>query len=183
MVSKMEGIKRSVELGKLRKEMQVWKEEVTAQLATQSTTFDTRIAPVVKMAEDNERDAHFDMIREGYSLSDGTQVQGHNDFEKYRDDGTLMAWIESKPKYLQPVLKQTYSQGSAVDVIDLFTDFKRDSNIPLTPTPSDNVVAIDKNKAARKQALTAVTTRRGAINTGKAIADDYEGAFDEALNK
>ena len=182
VVSKMEGIKRSVELGKLRKEMQVWKEEVASQLAAQSTTLDTRIAPVMKMAEDSERETHFDMIREGYVLSDGTQIQGHADFEKFRDDGSLMTWIESKPKYIQPALKETYSKGSAMDVIDLYSDFKRETNIPLTQ-PSDNVVPIDKSKAARKQALTTVVSRRAAVNPGTAVSQDFEGAFNEAIHK
>lgn len=167
-------------MAKLRKEMQAWREEVNAQLAATSTSLNTRIDPVVKMAEENERDTHFSMIREGYDLEDGTHVPGHSDFEKFRDDGSLLKWIESKPKYLQPALKEAYSQGAAADVIDLISDFKKDNN--LTQAPPDNVVQM--NRVAKKQALTSVTTRRGAVNVSKAdLSDDFEGAFDEALNK
>jgi hypothetical protein len=184
VVSKMEGIKRGVELAKLRKEMQVWKDEVTSRIAEQQTSLDSRIAPVLKREEENERDTHFSMIREGYALDDGTPVTGHADFEKFRDDGSLLAWIESKPRYLQPALKETYSKGSAMDVIDLLTDFKKDSNITLNLPSSDNVVQMNPNKVAKKQALSAVTTRRGAVSTaGGAPSNDFEGAFDEALNK
>ena len=182
VVSKMEGIKRSVELGKLRKEMESWKADIANQLIAQNTQIDTRLAPAVALVEDNERETHFNTIRQGYDLTDGTHVEGHSDFEKYRDDGSLQAWIESKPKYLQPALQDTYSNGSATDIIDLISDFKRESNI--TPKPaSDNVVVIDPKKAARKQTLTTVPTRRGAVNTNVAVRDDFEGAFDEAVHK
>ncbi len=183
VVSKMEGIKRSVELAKLRKEMQAWKEDLTSQLDQTRTQFTSQIAPAIALAEDNERESHFNVIREGYTREDGTAVPGHGDFETYRDDGSLLKWIESKPRYLQPALKQTYEKGTAQDVVDLFTDFKRDSNITQTPEPSDNVIPISPTKAARKQALTTVTTRRGAINTGSAVASDYESAWDEANAK
>ena len=175
-VSKMEGLKRSVELGRLRKEIADWKTEVANQIAAHAE----QIVPVVKMAEESEQLAHFDMIREGYVLDDGTHIQGHVDFEKYRDDGSLLSWIQTKPKYLQSSLEQTYEKGSAADVIDLYSDFKRETNIPNQP-PSGT--PIDHNKRLRKQALATVTTRRGAVNMNVARVDDYEGAFDEALNR
>ena len=186
VVSQMEGIKRKVELGKLRKEMMetldTWKKEFVAKLTETETNLTSKIAPAVKLAEDSDQETHFSLIRNGYVREDGTAVPGHEDFEKFRDDGSLMAWIESKPKYLQPTLKDTYSKGSATDVIDLLADFKKESNITTKPA-SDNVIAIDPKKAARKQALTTVTTRRGAVNTGASVPDDFEGAFDEAIHK
>ena len=191
VVSKMEGIKRGQELGKLRKEIADWKAEIisqfTGQLTEQQVQFTSQIAPAIALAEDSDRESHFDVIRTGYELEDGTLIPGHNDFEKYRDDGSLLAWIESKPKYLQPALRETYSKGAAMDVIDLITDFKREQNIPLTPHLQpllDNVAPINPTKTARKQVLTAVTTRRGAVNIGGgALANDYESAWDEANAK
>lgn len=167
VVSKMEGIKRSIELAKLRKEIDAWKTEIASQLTAQQT----QIAPAVELAETNAMEAHLNKIR-----------SAHEDFEKYRDDGSLKAWIESKPKYMQPALQKAYSQGSAEDVIDLYNDFKRENNITETQL-SDNVVSIKTAKAAKKQALSSVTTRRGAVNLVTAISDDFEGAFEEALNK
>ena len=183
VVSKMEGIKRGVEFGKLRKEIADWKAEITGQITAQNAQIDTRIAPAVKLVEDNEQENHFSMIREGYVREDGTEVPGHNDFEKFRDDGSLQSWIESKPKYLQPALKETYSKGSVMDVIDLISDFKKDNNIPLTSQPSADVIPINTAKAAKKQALATVTSRGRAVNLNVAVADDFEGAFDEAIHK
>lgn len=177
VVSKMEGIKRKREMDSLRKEIQDWKAEIEGKV----TSYDSRIAPVEKLAEDTERETHFNLIRFGYTRDDGTAVPGHEDFEKYRDDGSLLKWIESKPKYLQSALKDTYSKGMATDVIDLFTDFKRDNNITEPESPSAKVVNI--KRAEKKQALSSVDSRRGAINTGYQVAQDYDGAFDEALKK
>lgn len=179
VVSKMEGMKRSAELAKLRKEMQEWKDEVTSQLTAQQA----KVAPALELAETAERDSHFNMIRQGYRLEDGTVVEGHGDFETYRDDGSLLKWIDAKPKYLQSAMKKTYSQGTPQDVIDLYTDFKRDSNIPLNNQPSDNVIPINSRKAERKQALTSVTTRRGAVNIASSVRDDFDGAFEEASSR
>ena len=176
VVSKMEGLKRNMEMAKLKAEVEAWKSEILTQ-------FTSQLAPVTAMAEENVRASHFETIKTGYQLEDGTIVSGHADYEKYRDDGSLKAWIESKPAYLQPALNQAYSQGSAVDVIDLFTDFKRDNNITSIQNQqtnsSSNVVSINRKKAA----LTSVTTRRGAVNISSAPSDDYDSAFDEALNK
>jgi hypothetical protein len=179
----MEGIKRKIELAKLRKEIADWKAEIANQLTTQITEtrdqFTTQLAPALTMAEENERESHFNLIRQGYDLEDGTHVSGHNDFEKYRDDGSLLTWIESKPRYVQTALKETYERGAAIDVIDLIADFKRENNI----NSSDNVVPINTKKTEKKQALTTVTSRRGAVNPGFAVAGDYESAWDEAISK
>jgi hypothetical protein len=164
VVSKMEGKKREVELNKLRKEFQTWKDEVTAQLAPATAL----VQESQVEREKRENLSHFETIR-----------KGHEDFEKYRDDGSILKWIEAKPKYLKDAMLNTYAKGAAEDVIELISDFKAESNIQ--PSTNSNVVNI--NKAERKQAMTAVTTRRGAVNPAMAVANDYEGAFDEALHK
>lgn len=164
VVSKMEGIKRQAELDKLRKEFQAWKDEVTAQLV-----------PAAKLVTETqtEREAravelHFKTIRDA-----------HEDFEKYRDDGSVLKWIETKPKYMQKSMLETYQQGTADDIVDLLTDFKTENNL----APQGNVVNMNSRKADKKAALSAVNTRRGAVNASMSVANDYEGAFDEALNK
>jgi hypothetical protein len=164
VVSKMEGIKREAELKKLR-------QEIDEKLAAIDTKVSARLEPVLKKAAESDEEAHFDAIRES-----------HGDYEKYVEDGSIVKWIESKPKYLQPALRQTYEKGSAEDAIDLIGDFKRENNIE-PPPPPENVVPINRKKVEKRQALAAVDTRRGAIATHAKIADDYEGAFEEALNK
>jgi len=164
VVSKMEGIKRQAEMDKLRKEFQSWKDEVTAQLG-----------PAAKLVTDTqvEREAR------AVELHFNTIKGAHEDFEKYRDDGSVLKWIETKPKYMQKSMLETYQQGTADDIVDLLTDFKTENNL----APQGNVVNMNSRKADKKAALSAVNTRRGAVNASMTVANDYEGAFDEALNK
>ena len=173
VVSKMEGIKRSRELAKLRHEMKQWQDDVVSkqtELFTKLAEQDSRLAPIVTRTQENEVESHFNAIR-----------KEHADFETYRDDGSLQAWIDSKPNYIKKALRETYSGGSASDVIDMITDFKQEKQITVS-TP-DNVVPINPKKAEKKQALTSVTSRRGAVNPSHSVSTDYESAWEEANAK
>lgn len=177
VVSKMEGLKREVELKALRKEfqsdLQKWKDEMTSNLTTSLETINTKIAPVIQLETDVDKARHFDVIR-----------QEHSDFETYRDDGTIMKWIESKPRYMQESLRKTYEQGAAEDVVDLITDFKRENNITIEqPSENTNIVDIKNKRDEKKQNLRTVGGRKVAVSASHSVADDFEGAFDEALNK
>ena len=177
-ISKMEGLKRGRELAKLRKELQEWKEEVSAKL----TDATTQIEPVIKMARDSEVETHFNTIRSGYTLEDGTVVAGHGDYQRFVDDGSLNTWIESKPAYIRTALERVVKQGNAQDVVDLLTDFKRENDISIQGQ-LDNIVDLESKKAEKKAALAAVGTRRTVVQPTHSFVDDYDGAFDEALKK
>jgi vacuolar-type H+-ATPase subunit I/STV1 len=167
VISKMEGLKREAAFKQLKKELDDFKNEVKSQLQP-ATDF------VVKANEEREtadEAAHFDAIKEA-----------HPDFEKYRDDGSLTKWIESKPVYMQGAIKKVCEAGTFEDVIQVLDDFKRDNNI-VTEKQETNVVHISKEKEARKQAMTSPVTRRGSVNVNTADAQDYESSFDEAINK
>lgn len=187
VVSKMEGIKRKREMKKLETKISDWMKKIEERLTATQTSIESKIEPATKMVAEREREAHFAAIKEGYTREDGTHVAGHADFRKYVDDGSIVKWIETKPKYMQTALMQTYKSGSAEDAIDMLTDFKTENGIEIiTPAPGaksdDKVVSIDR-KADKKKALKDVDNRPVAVNSGKGIADDYEGAFDEAAKK
>lgn len=169
IVSKMEGLKRERESAKLKAEMleklRSLEEKIQAQL-------EPATALVKQTADDKEvaaKKAHFDYIE-----------KTHSDYEKYRDDGSILKWIETKPVYQQKAMMLAYSQGSAEDIVELLDGFKDENNIEKT---LGNVIDIDKAKADRKAALTPPMSRRGAVNASMNVAADFEGAFDEALNK
>lgn len=166
-VSKMEGLKRTRELKALRREIEDFKKDVLSQL----TPTQEAVKEVQADREERSRSEHFESIK-----------RVHGDFEKFRDDGSILKWIESKPKYMQPGLLQTYQKGNSDDVIEFLTDFKKDNNI-LPPDKPENVINIDSKKETKKQAMSAVVTKRGAVNLKQASTDDYEGSFDEALRK
>jgi hypothetical protein len=175
IVSKMEGKKRDVAFQKLRKEyetgLQAIKEELKAEFATQFTPTATFIKEAQEKEEIRTQEAHFSAIR-----------NAHPDFENYRDDGSILKWVESKPSYLRKGALETYSQGSVEEIVELLSDFKRENNLS-TSQPPNNVVPINPAKEAKRQAMTTVTTRRGAVNASMTVANDFEGAFDEAMNK
>lgn len=168
VVSKMEGLKRDRELAKLRKEFTSFVEETKKEILTQLEPATSLVKETKEEREIAAHEAHFQTIR-----------NSHSDFEVYRDNGAIIKWIESKPSYLRKGMMETYNQGEAEDVVGLLDDFKAESNIQ----PSSKVVPLDSKKEQRRQALTPPQSRKSAINTNISVADDFEGAFDEALNK
>lgn len=167
IVSQMEGKKRDAALMSLRSELADWKNTIIAKLTEQEAT----LTPVLQRAEQTDMVMHFNYLAEQ-----------HPDYEQYRDDGSIEAWIASKPRYLQDSLLSIYEGGSAEDVVDLLTDFKKENNILLTSDEAaDKGGAIDPAKAEKKQALTSVATGQAAINTRHGEPEDFESAFDEAV--
>lgn len=165
VISRMEGLKRQTELDNLRKELGDWKTEVMSKL----TAHEEQLVPVVDEVQQERDRRHFRFIEEK-----------HPDYEQYRDDGSIENWISSKPKYLQSALSQTYDSGSAEDVVELISDFKKELDINLSESTGGE---LEKKRAQKKQALKSVGSRRGPVNLNQASSDDFEAAFDEAIQK
>jgi hypothetical protein len=169
-VSKMEGLKREAALKKLRKEFTAFRDDLLAQIApVQTLVKETKVEK-----EQSAVQAHLNAI-----------ADAHPDFEKYRDDGSILKWIESKPAYLRRGLAEIYKSGTSEDVIEFLDDFKKENNIPIEQPRQNrsNVVEMDARKEARRKAMTAPPTRRGAVNSSQVVSTDYEGAWDEASVK
>lgn len=172
IVSKMEGLKREKAITKLKAEM-------LETFNTLKKDFQSQLEPAVTFAketaatrEEEAKEAHFQRIREK-----------HSDFETYRDDGSLSKWIEAKPTYLKKALEQVCSQGTADDIVELLDDFKAENNITKEQGNVEPDTQTDKTKSSRRAALIPPNTRRGAVNASMNVASDFEGAFDEAINK
>ena len=170
VVSKMEGKKREKELAKLRKEFQSKMDEIAAQLAPIKGVTEF-VATTQKEKEIQSEEAHFRAIDDA-----------HPGWEQYRDDGSVLKWIESKPKYLQKAFLETYQKGTAEDIVNLLQDFKTENNIQPSEKPG-NVVNLNEKKEEKRKALSAVDTSRRAVNPSMKVADDFEGAFEEAMRK
>lgn len=171
IVSKMEGLKREREMAKLKKEFEEKVKSLRDEISAQLTPTENFVKEVSQEREIRSKEDHFNAIAEA-----------HSDFEKYRDDGSILKWIETKPKYQQKGMIEAYNTGDAEDVIELLDDFKKENNIGA-PEENAQVVNLAKKRAEKREALTSVTTRRGAVNTGMAAHNDFESAFEEALNK
>lgn len=170
IVSKMEGLKRDNAVAKLKAEMLEKLNSFEEKLQTQLEPVNSFVKQTAKEKEEADNLAHFNFIKDK-----------HPDFAKYRDDGSLVKWIETKPAYIQKGMQLAYSQGTAEDIVALLDGFKEENNIEVEK--KGEVIDINKAKEERKAALTPPVTRRGAVNASMAVATDFEGAFDEALNK
>lgn len=168
IVSKMEGLQRKVEMAKLRKDLVGMLEEIKGQLQPVQ-------AFVSQSAEDRDvadRNAHFSAIEEK-----------HADYAKYRDDGSLMNWIDSLPVHRRQGYKDICKSGTVEEVISLYDEFKSDNNIPIEGNNDSppNVVKLDKER--RKDALRSPTGRKSAVNPTHTPATSFEDSFDEAINE
>ena len=175
-VSKMEGIKREKALASLEKKIKAeLKTEFDTEVKKIREEFSTKVDPIAKSMREGDMQLHFSSIE-----------TAHPGYEKYRDDGSILKWIGAKPRYMQPALKSTYESGTAEDVIELLTDFKKENNLleDKDKQPDDsNLIDLNKKKEEKKKNLTAVPLKNGSINLKQASKDDFEGAFDEAVKK
>jgi hypothetical protein len=175
-VSKMEGMKREKALSALEKKIKAeLKTEFDDEVKKIREEFSTKVDPITKSIQESDKVLHFSSIE-----------TAHPGYEKYRDDGSILKWIGTKPRYMQPALKSTYESGTAEDVIELLTDFKKENNLleDNDKQPDDsNLIDLNKKKEEKKKNLTAVPLKNGSINLKQASKDDFEGAFDEAVKK
>ena len=172
-VSKMEGLKRERALKRLEDRILETLEAKTAEIQEKIAS---RVQPIEESYKKSDEAAHFGTIR-----------GSHPDFEKHRDSGAILQWIETKPRYLRESMKATYEKGTAEDVVDLISDFKKENGLLETnkddQSHTDNLIDMDKRKAEKKQNLTAVITKRGSVDAGQGRTDDFDSAYNEALKK
>ena len=167
IISKMEGLKRDRALAAFNAELKAFKEEVLSQLAPAANLMkEYQVEREVRTS-----DAHF-----------GSIAQAHPDYEEYRDNGSILAWIDSKPKYLQKGLKDIYQNGEAEEVVELLSDFKKENNL-LPANENAQVVDLNGKREQKRQALKGVPSRRSAVNPAMSVSEDFESAFEEATNK
>jgi len=177
-VSKMEGIKREKALEKLEKKIKAeLKTEFDEEVKKIREEFSTKVDPITKSIQESDKVLHFSSIE-----------TAHPGYEKYRDDGSILKWIAGKPRYMQPALKSTYESGTAEDVIELLTDFKKENNLTEDNVndqhlDNSNLIDLNKKKEEKKKNLTAVPLKNGSVNLKQPSRDDFDGAFDEAVKK
>lgn len=93
------------------------------------------VAPLQKSAADAAVAGHFRAI-----------ADAHSDYEQVRDSPELAEWIEKQPSFLRDQCKSVLAQGTAPQVIELFTAFK-DQQPKVVQTASTS-----PDDAARKAA-------------------------------
>lgn len=134
--------------------------------------FHDQIAPYLKVTAETAQSTHYSAIK-----------QAHTDFEEIRDSGKLSEWIEGKPKYMRDAMTNVYKAGDTQDVVDLFNQFKTETNYKQDKTQSKKKADFDKENN-----LELVKTREAGIPPApskkqQAKDDDFSAAFAEASRK
>jgi hypothetical protein len=183
--SKAEDIKRTHALKKVTEH--VIKENrlfVEAALTEFSKALKTFLDPVVKKVGDIGDSTHVTEI-----------FKAHPDFEVYRDNGELKAWIDEQPSITKKVYQNVYNEGAAKEVIELYDAFKKAKKIGESKKNSDQEedqqkkedeeeLAKEKERQEKVKNLETVKSKNTGVNvTGGAQNDDFDAAFDEAMKK
>lgn len=102
---------------------------VSATRAEMKQELDAALAPIQKTAEDAAVDNHFETITEAIP-----------DFEALRDSGKVDEWVKTLPSFARSGAERVLNEGTATEVIELFTQYKEAAGIkpdaPKTDTPS-----------------------------------------------
>lgn len=174
--SKIENIKRE---HALKKTILLIEERTEKKLKESMTSFaealKETIQPLFDTVEQTTQSSHYSSIK-----------QAHPDFETYRDNGELKAWIDEQPNLLKESLTKVYSKGKSADVIDMYNMFKKDKGLDKK---KDEKAEAEKDKDQldkdeRKKNLETVKGKTSGVNIGSTgKAESFDEAFDEALNK
>lgn len=132
------------------------------------------VTPAVEGYQQTAQERHFSTIK-----------AAHADYEALRPE--VETWIKAQPAYLRAPLEQTFKQGAAGDVIDLYTRFKKEAGkvtdkpaaAPAAPAAPAKPSGPSKEDVA---ALAPVSSKRSVPGTkGSADLNDFDGAWEEAL--
>jgi hypothetical protein len=104
----------------------------------------------------------------------------HPDFEQLAGDPDLHAWIDEQPDYIARSLRDVVDRGTSDEVIDLLDRYKQDRGRKTARAKAEQ----NKAKAARKaQEATAVRSRSAGPPKDRPSAEDFAGAWAEAVQK
>lgn len=101
----------------------------------------------------------------------------HPDFQKYRDDGEILEWIESLPEYKKKVYKDKYYQSNLEDAVDLLNDFK--SARGYSNNGNKNRTDVDTKREEELRRMAEVKTKNRPI---KAFQPSNEKTFESGWN-
>ena len=166
----------------LKKLKEEYGEEIAGALTDMakhlSGKYENKITQI--MASIKNLSSTIDPITESYtkSTSDNhykTIKAAHDDFEKYRDNGEIVSWMDSLPAYKKEGYKKAYSDGSTEEVIDLIGTFKEAMGY------AEKSNETPKGQAVVRPAGMAVKTKTAPVQpAGKRKEDpnDFDGAWE-----
>ncbi|MCK5117922.1 MAG: hypothetical protein KAR44_15105 [Candidatus Aegiribacteria sp.] len=159
------------EFPSLEKPMKILATKIAREIVEgQMDTINPTLARVQETVESSAIDEHLGKI-----------TQAHSDWKQIHTSGALTTWIGKQPNFMQPGLNKVVEDGSAEDIIELFTAYKRATGQLKTSTDS----ASRKTPEQKLKELEAVRHQSsGPPQDKKKVAkDDFDSAWDEALSK
>ena len=110
-------------------------------------------------------------------------LEQHNDVTEILESGELETWVDTLPYKDAVAAKQTMQSGTTKQVINLLTEFKEKmGKVKNDDEVKPNLTVVQKVPKAKLDAATAVKGGSYTVPKGKAAADDFEGAFKEAIS-
>ena len=129
------------------------------------------LTQVQETVESNAIDDHLSKI-----------TQAHSDWKNIHQSGALNTWIGKQPKFMQSGLNQVVEDGSAEDIIELFTAYKKSTGRLKTKTDSGSS---KKTPEQKLKELEAVRHQPSDLPKDKKKTDknDFDAGWDDALSK
>lgn len=131
-----------------------------------------QIQPVIDNAATTAEEKHYNTI-----------IGAHPDAEAIVPK--VEEWIKTQPKILQPQYTKIMAEGSAADVVELFTMFKEATKVPDAPTDEAAAAAALKEKQEKEERLNRMETTatvRTSVTT-ETDPSDFDSAFESEAKK
>jgi hypothetical protein len=125
-----------------------------------------RIAPIERTAQESARERHFNFIR-----------SAHQDFDEVVASPELAAWVDEQPAYLAATYRSVMERGTAQDVVDLLSRFKKESGI--APAPETQSVQAPKPRTDALRSAAAPRLRSHAAIPNRVDRNDFDAAWDD----
>lgn len=169
---------------RLKQERQAMSAEIYNVVQAGLAQIDKRIKPIEESVAAQTPLVHATAVEQAVNAI----TAAHKDYEAIHPQ--LKPWIDKLPAYKRAAVQAVYVSGSAQDVIDMITDFKKDTGL-VEATPVVGTVVEQpkpKPKGASKEEIEAgapVGSRRTAPKSGGGEPDknDFDGAFEEAAGE
>jgi len=159
------------EFPSLEKPMKILATKIAQEIVeNEMSTISPTLTKVQETVESNAVEEHLGKI-----------TQAHSDWKQIHQSGALSTWIGKQPKFMRPGLQQVVEEGSAEDIIELFTAYKKSTGQLKTSTDSES----RKTSAQKLRELEAVQHQSSGPpkDRKKGAKDDFDSAWDEALTK
>ena len=136
---------------------------VDARLAAEREKAELEAAPLKAQQVKAAEEAHF-----------GAIFQAHPDADQIYESKELSVWIGAKPSFTRPGYLEVLKTGTAAEVIELFDNFKADTQAPASSVADARAAA----KAVIQQAANAAPASLSDIPGGRAGGADKFEALD-----